>query len=123
MVRSVFIVGFCIIYFINGFVQTETLHSFLSFIAFFVLILCLSFVEKSPKIMGFTLTFVGVFLNFYNDVPLMISFEGLQNNFPILVLILVVPLFALPFKISGYLNSAYYLLGQLGKSPGKVYKW
>ncbi|WP_142386562.1 hypothetical protein [Bacillus sp. Marseille-P3661] len=108
-------------YLINYFVQTSLLHYFLSIFITVVLIFSLWSASKSPKIMGLTLVLLGLIINCFNGVDIFTSIEGLHENMAILVLILMVPLFSIPLKLSGYLNAAYYFLNNSERSPKKVY--
>ncbi|WP_277679450.1 hypothetical protein [Gracilibacillus dipsosauri] len=93
----------------------------MSWIAFIVLIIALISANKTPKIMGIAILTATLGITVLSRIEISTLFYGIQENIPILVLILLAPLITIPLKLSGYLNKIVSVMTELKNNPDRAF--
>lgn len=122
MIKSILILLMIITYLVNAFVQSEVVEVILSFVAFAVLCVCLFQATRVSKIMGSILLTLGFMISMLaNHSSFISSLNGLLQNLPLLTLMLVVPMIAIPLKVNGYISAAFELANGWKGKPRKAF--
>ncbi|UOQ94608.1 hypothetical protein MUO14_06565 [Halobacillus shinanisalinarum] len=76
------------------------------------------FVRGVPKYVTLTLLLLGFAINgIYKEQPIIASLQGIQQNLPLLTLIILVPMLSLPLKTGGYFHSLNYFIKKWENNP------
>ncbi|WP_096201526.1 hypothetical protein [Bacillus sp. FJAT-45350] len=119
--KSYFILGMCLLYIFDYFIPINAFYYGLAVFTFFVLVSSMFSVKIVPRVIGLTLVSLGILINYRSGNGLFSNLEGLLINLPILTLLLLVPLIAIPMKMSGYFQAASYYMDQWKKDSKKTY--
>lgn len=111
----------CFLYILHAFFPNDSLMYVLSLIALCVFLFSILKVGRIPRIIGLILVIAGVFINFSQGKGVVENLEGLIKNLPLLTLILLVPLLAIPLKVSGYFASAHYYMTEWKHDSKKAF--
>ncbi|UOR11486.1 hypothetical protein [Halobacillus amylolyticus] len=76
------------------------------------------FVRGIPKYITLMLLLLGFIINgMYKEQPFAASLQGIQQNLPLLTLIILVPMLSIPLKTGGYFHSLHYFLKKWENNP------
>lgn len=119
--KSNLILGMCLFYIINFFVDYETFVLFLSFFCLLVFLVCVGSAKSTPRYFSIAMLIIGIVLNFLKGDGLTGTMNGIITNLPLLTLVILVPLLSIPLKIGGYFKSIRYFMEQMKTDQRKVF--
>ncbi|BCJ88300.1 hypothetical protein [Effusibacillus dendaii] len=109
-VKSVLILGMCLLYMISFFVHIRLFTLLLCLLSVTVFLLSLSDAKPVPRFFSICMFVVGVLLNFVKGNGIVGTVNGILTNLPLLWLVLLVPLVSIPLKMAGYFSSIHFFL-------------
>ncbi|WP_390217067.1 hypothetical protein [Halobacillus seohaensis] len=116
--KAMIILAMCFIYMLYFFYPAESLFYLLSMFGFVVFFISVTSVRGIPKYITLTLLSLGCIINITSkEQPLIASLEGIQQNLPLLTLIILVPLLSIPLKTGGYFASLNYFMKKWENNP------
>ncbi|WP_100399562.1 hypothetical protein [Bacillus sp. FJAT-44742] len=122
MVKRSFIIIMCLLYFIASFSQSTFIYSVLSIVILLTFFLSIVHANKKTMIMGSVLFVAGTVINLtVNQGTVMATIEGMQQNLPLVVLMTLAPLLAIPITNSSLMGSIQQVLKQMMDSPNKLF--
>lgn len=121
VVKSGLLAGVILLYFFDFFLEGKV-TGIITVLLFLLLIIVLPKAKAATRIMGIFLIGAGVFINLSMNRSSMIgSIEGIQLNLPLLILILMAPLFSIPLKSGGYINFVTEYIEQVKTNSSKLF--
>lgn len=121
-IKSSLIILVLLLYFLNIFIDSETIYVWLSLFAFLLLVVAIPSSKAMTKVMGVSLLAIGLGISiFMNGSSLIESVQGIQLNLPLLILILLAPLLSIPLKSGTLLNAPMAYIEQVKNKPGKLF--
>ncbi|TWT06526.1 hypothetical protein FQV26_01570 [Planococcus sp. CPCC 101016] len=121
-IKSSLIILVLLLYFLTVFIDSETIYTWLSILAFLLLIVAIPSSKAMTKVMGISLLVIGLGISiFMNGSTLIESVQGIQLNLPLLILILLAPLLSIPLKSGTLLNAPMAYIEQVKDKPGQLF--
>ncbi|MFZ4453513.1 hypothetical protein [Salibacterium aidingense] len=121
-IKRGFLLLMCFVYFIDAFSLSSLVHTLLIFIVCITFLLSITTVDKKTMVMGGILFVSGIIMNIIVNGEAVISTMGeMLQNLPLLVLMTLSPLLAIPLKNSGYIDSIQRYLKQVKDTPHKLF--
>lgn len=118
---SLIIFMLCIVYFVQSFISLEAFQFVLSISAFLTLLIAFRHAGRFPVIVGLIILAVSTMISLNNEKGLLIIFEGIRMNIPILVLILLASFITIPLHLSGYLEKIISLMNMLKNNLDRAF--
>lgn len=119
--KQVLIVLMILIYLINIFTDQKSISFSLSLVSFIILVISFYGGQYLSRNISLILIVITILLSFVYKMDWQIVYYGIQQNIPILSLILMAPLITIPLKLSGYLNSVINVLNSFRHNTVKAY--
>lgn len=119
--KSSFILSMCLLYMIQFLTQLEILYTLLGVITVAVFLLSLSGTKKVPRYFSIFMFAIGTIVMIKTGKGMAGMADGLLTNVPLLTLIILVPLIAVPLKLGGYFTSIHYYLQHYAAEPKKIF--
>lgn len=119
--RSYLIIGMCILFLIQFFIQIQWLQYtvvLLSLLAFFG---SATRADRFPSLLGILMMSLGILIEWNKGTGLAGINEGIFLILPLLSLITLAPLLSIPFRVGGYFESVSRMLNNLLYKPQKLY--
>lgn len=121
-IKSSLIILVLLLYFLNIFIDSETIYIWLSILAFLLLIAAIPSSKAMTRMMGISLLVIGLGISlFMNGATLIESVQGIQLNLPLLILILLAPLLSIPLKSGTLLDAPMAYIEQVKDKPGQLF--
>lgn len=121
-IKSSLIILVLLLYFLTVFIDSESIYTWLSILAFLLLIVAIPSSKAMTKVMGISLLVIGLGISiFMNGSTLIESVQGIQLNLPLLILILLAPLLSIPLKSGTLLNAPMAYIEQVKDKPGQLF--
>ncbi len=116
--KSGFILAMCVCYLLYFFFPNSLLFYLLSGFCFVVYFLGVLTVRGVARFITLTLFLLAILINVHNkEAPLEAGLEGIQQNLPLLALIILVPLLSIPLKAGGYFHSIKHFIRKWEGQP------
>lgn len=119
--RSYLILGMCLLFLIQYFVQIDWLQLTVVFLSFLVFISSAKQANPIPRILGIIMMCGGMLIEWNKGTGM----DGISNGIflilPLLCLIILVPLISIPLRLGGWFHSISLLLQNLMHHPRKLY--
>ncbi|WP_226580816.1 hypothetical protein [Halobacillus litoralis] len=116
--KPIFILAMCGIYLVYFFLPVLPLSYLLSLLCLLVYFISVRTVTGIARFITLTLFSLALLINaMTKEQPAVTSLEGIQQNLPLLALIVLVPLLSIPLKAGGYFQSIEYFLKKWEDQP------
>ncbi len=119
--RSYLILGMCLLFLIQYFVGSIWLQYVVVLFALLAFLGSTTKADRLPRIIGLVMMTTGFVIELSKGTGINGISEGISLILPLLCLITLVPLLALPLRIGGYFESVSILLKNLMHQPKKLY--
>ncbi|NHN29522.1 hypothetical protein [Paenibacillus agricola] len=119
--RSYFILGMCGLFLIQYFVQVEWLGPIVVVMTLIAFAGSASKANPTARWFGVSMLLIGIALEFGKGAGLQGISKGISMNLPLLTLVILVPLLALPLKLGGYFSAIHILLQSYRHHPRKLF--
>jgi len=111
----------CFAYVASFFIHSQVLQTCLAFLAMVVFFTSLPAVKAAPRLFGTMMFVTGLFLHIGKGSGAEEMISGSTANLPLLTLVTLVPLAAIPLKIGGYLESINFYLEKFIHDSKKMF--
>ncbi|HYK73436.1 MAG TPA: hypothetical protein VEV44_10030 [Pseudoneobacillus sp.] len=119
--RSYLILGMCILFLIQYFVEIQWLQYLLVFVSLIAFFGSVTKASRFPRIAGLIMMAVGITVEWSKGTGIDGISEGLILILPLLTLLTLVPLLSIPLRLGGYFESISVLLHHLLHQPKKLF--
>ncbi|MDV2683699.1 hypothetical protein RYX56_04825 [Alkalihalophilus lindianensis] len=121
MFKGLVIFSMCLLFLLYSFFPIDLLELILSILAAIILLFVINQVKLPQKMISLILLLSGISIYVLMNVHITDALQGLLRNLPLLSLLLLVPLLAIPMKVSGYLESTYHYLSKWQNDSNKAF--
>ena len=116
--KAAFILAMCVFYLIYFFFPSPPLFYLLSGFCLAVYFSGVLTVRGVARFITLTLFLLALWINLITkESPLEVGLEGIQQNLPLLALIILVPLLSIPLKAGGYFHSITHFMRKWENQP------
>jgi uncharacterized protein YjeT (DUF2065 family) len=119
--RSYFILGMCILFLVQYFVQTEWLQIVVVLLSLVAFIGSAKHADRFPRLLGLVMMSVGMIVEWNKGTGIKGIGDGIFLILPLLSLIILAPLISIPLRQGGWFSSISLLLNNLLHRPRKLY--
>ncbi|WP_428911414.1 hypothetical protein [Niallia sp. Krafla_26] len=119
--RSYLILGMCLLFLIQYFVGSHWLQYAVVLFALLAFFGSTTKADRFPRIIGLSMMTIGFIIELGKGTGINGISEGIFLILPLLCLITLVPLIAVPLRLGGYFESVSILLGNFLHQPKKLY--
>lgn len=119
--RSYLILGMCLIFLIQYFVDTQWLQYMVVIMSLIAFMGSTVKADPFPRWLGITMMGIGIILEFQKGTGIEGISDGIFTILPLLCLITLAPLLSLPLKLGGYFEAVSALLTNQLDQPKKLY--
>jgi hypothetical protein len=120
-VRSYFILGMCGLFLVQYFVRLQWLEPIVVVMTLIAFAGSASKANSTARWFGISMLVIGVALELGKGTGLKGISTGISMNLPLLTLVILVPLLALPLKLGGYFGAIHMLLQSYRHHPRKLF--
>ncbi|SEA34868.1 hypothetical protein SAMN05421743_10486 [Thalassobacillus cyri] len=119
--KSNLIIGMCLFYFLNFFIQAINFDIALALLSLSVFILSLRHAKSTPRVLAGIMFVLGIFFTLSKGEGVAEISSGITMNLPLLVLVLLVPLLSIPLKVRGYFKTVRFFLENMAVDTKKIF--
>jgi hypothetical protein len=119
--KNHFIILLCFTYILSFFLQTFLLEIFLTFISVIAFLISLQGAKFISRVFSVLMFSAGILIMITKGLNIQELSEGITSNLPLLTLVTLVPLLAIPLKLEGYFQTVEYLLKKVIHDSGKMF--
>ncbi|RKD24457.1 hypothetical protein BEP19_08705 [Ammoniphilus oxalaticus] len=119
--RSHIIVGMCLLFLVQYFIGAQWLAYALACLALFSFFSSVSLAKRGPRMIGLLMFTAGALLTVCKGDGLALAAQGITTNLPLLTLLVLVPLLAIPLKMGGFFESLFVYLRRFQNRPRKMF--
>ncbi|MBM7691690.1 hypothetical protein JOC77_001097 [Peribacillus deserti] len=120
-VKNYLIISLCLTYLLSYFVHTILVELFLSLLSVIAFLISLFSAKTIPRILSLLMFFSGVFIFISKGSNIYEISSGVTSNLPLLTLVILVPLLAIPLKLEGYFHTVEYFLKKISSDSSKLF--
>lgn len=119
--KGTIIVIMCGAYIVNFFIHSKMFSYVLCILCVITFFYSLKASKSRPRYFSLIMFILALILNLYKGDGVEEIANGIMMNLPILTLVILVPLIAIPFKISGYFHSVQYFIKKMIHNSRKLF--
>lgn len=120
-IKSSLLLSICFLYILNFFINHLYIQIFLTVLTIAAFILCVTRAGALPRIFASLMFGAGLIIFLVKEEGLYTISAGINQNLPLLTLIILVPLISVPFRMGGFFQSIHYYLIQMTANSRKMF--
>ncbi|MFC0272095.1 hypothetical protein ACFFIX_11595 [Metabacillus herbersteinensis] len=120
-IKNHLIISLCLTYILSFFIHSFVVEVFLSFLSVIAFLISLYSAKLIPRLLSLMMFSSGIIIMISKGIDFHELSNGITANLPLLTLVILVPLLAIPLKLEGYFQTVEYYLKKVINDSGKLF--